>query len=127
MKKKEDVGTSISKLVSRAKVAKIEVSKLSQAEKDAIEEEKKNQPKSVLDELLKDVNKEKEEQERQKLAEGFVRSKQSLAMRVKQEIDHEMVELEDSKFALIQKLNDALLRLDKVNTYKREMSGKLVE
>ena len=61
MKKKEDVGTSISTLVSRAKVAKIEVSKLSEAEKQAIEEEKKAKPKSVLDDLLKDVNKEKEE------------------------------------------------------------------
>jgi len=38
-----------------------------------------------------------------------------------------MEELEASKNKLMQKLNDALVKLDALNTTKRQMSEKLVE
>jgi hypothetical protein len=38
-----------------------------------------------------------------------------------------MQELEEDKTKLVQKLNDALIKLDKLNTNKRLMSQKLVE
>jgi hypothetical protein len=38
-----------------------------------------------------------------------------------------MQELEADKTKLVQKLNDALIKLDKLNTNKRLMSQKLVE
>ena len=38
-----------------------------------------------------------------------------------------MQELESDKTKLVQKLNDALIKLDKLNTNKRLMSQKLVE
>jgi hypothetical protein len=38
-----------------------------------------------------------------------------------------MQALEEDKTKLVQKLNDALIKLDKLNTNKRLMSEKLVE
>ena len=62
-----------------------------------------------------------------KLADGFVRSKRNLAMRVKDNLENQMDEVEQEKIELVQRLNDALIRLDKVNSSKRELSNELVE
>lgn len=56
-----------------------------------------------------------------------MRSKRNIALRIKDELNNEVSEVELEKTELIQKLNTALVKLDKLNTRNREMSNLLVE
>ena len=65
--------------------------------------------------------------EGEKLADGFVRSKRNVALRIKDELNNQVSEVEQQKFELMQKLNHALVKLDKLNNKNREQSNILVE
>ena len=51
-------------------------------------------------------------QEEEKLADGFIRSRRTTEMQVKQELLNAIRKLEEEKTHLIQKLNKALIQLD---------------
>ena len=90
------------KVIDKQRVAQISINEKSRQEleqkKKEREEFKKKNP------LLAELMVEPDEDEG-KLADGFVRSKRNLAMRVRDTLDLEMDELEQSKVELIQKLN----------------------
>ena len=65
--------------------------------------------------------------EEEKFADGFIRSKRNTHLRVKQELLSQIRTVEEAKTALIQKLNKALIKLDKQNQTKRELGEKLLE
>lgn len=48
-------------------------------------------------------------------------------MRIKNNYDNELNNMETDKLSLIQKLNDSLVQLDKLNQEKAQMSNKLIE
>ena len=74
-----------------------------------------------------DPVKQQQEQAENKLADGFVRSKRNQQLRVKGEILTQIQTLEQEKMDLIQKLNKALVKLDKLNSHKKEIGNKLLE
>lgn len=53
--------------------------------------------------------------EEEKYADGFIRSKRNTMMRVKQQLLSQISTIEEQKTALIQKLNRALIKLDRAN------------
>ena len=65
--------------------------------------------------------------EEDKFADGFIRSKRNTNLRVKQELLSQISSIEEAKTALIQKLNKALIKLDRQNQSKREIGEKLLE
>ena len=65
--------------------------------------------------------------EEDKFADGFIRSKRNAHLRVKQELMSQIRSIEEAKTALIQKLNKALIKLDKQNQAKRDLGEKLLE
>ena len=98
MAKKRDVNASIDRIVEKSKVATVEVTNFSKEEKAAAAEakviaekeaEKRKNKVTALGEVFKDVEEIKQKVEEEKLADGFMRSKRSLAMRVKDTIDTE--------------------------------------
>lgn len=78
----------------------------------------KNDDQDILAELA-DKN--------EKIADGFVRSRRTTELRVKDELRANVANLEEEKTNLIQKMNKALIQLDKVNEVKRELGEKLLE
>lgn len=97
-------------------------------------EKKKRETKakgsSVITNILEELtqkNQEVDPIEGEKLANGFFRSKRNLALRIKDEMNNQVSEVEQEKTELIQKLNHALVRLDKLNTKNRTMSNDLVD
>ena len=73
------------------------------------------------------ANGQSQEPEQEKFAAGFVRSERNVQMRVKDKIQEQRQEIEEAKTALMQKLNKALVKLDKVNSQKRELGNQLLE
>ena len=57
----------------------------------------------------------------------FFRSQRSVAMRIKDSYEEQVQKLETDKLQLIQKLNDALVQLDRLNQEKAQTSEKLIE
>ncbi|CDW80517.1 UNKNOWN [Stylonychia lemnae] len=57
----------------------------------------------------------------------FFRSQRSVAMRIKDTYENQVQILETDKLQLIQKLNDSLLQLDKLNQEKATLSNELIE
>lgn len=57
----------------------------------------------------------------------FFRSQRSVAMRIKDSYEVQVQKLETDKLQLIQKLNDALVQLDRLNQEKSQISEKLIE
>ena len=66
-------------------------------------------------------------EDEQKMADGFIRSKRSTDLCAKQELLLQTRSMEEAKTNLIQKLNKALIQLDKQNEVKRELNDKLLE
>ena len=56
-----------------------------------------------------------------------MRSKRNQQLRVKHELLSQINTIEEQKTALIQKLNTALIKLDKAQQAKREIGDKLLE
>lgn len=67
------------------------------------------------------------EDQKKKLADGFVRSERNQAMRVRDTIEQEIEDLKNGKDELIVKLNKKLLKLDELNSQKKIMHEKLAE
>ena len=121
---------SIQKLMNKKKVAPLPVPKKS-AQQIEIEKKKKemelaNNPLAKLMETAKPVDDGSLKPE-DKFADGFMRSKRNTQMRVKAELMSQIQSLDEQKTELIQKLNRALIKLDKQNTEKRELGEKLLE
>ena len=122
------MNASVLKVINASNIAHMEI--LKKNEKDKEEERKKkseerNNSSPLVAGLLGTLESEtklKEEEQSNKLADGFVRSNRNMALRVKNQIDIQMQELEGDKTKLVQKLNDALIKLDGLNTNKRLMS-----
>ena len=117
---------SIQKLMNKKKVAPLPVLKKSAAqieiEKKKKEMELANNPLAKLMETAKPIEKEED-----KFADGFMRSKRNTQLRVKAELHSQIHTLDEQKTELIQKLNRALIKLDRQNTEKREIGEKLLE
>ena len=62
-----------------------------------------------------------------KIADGFVRSKRNQQLRVKGEVLDQIQTIREEKIELIQKLNNALIKLDKMNSSKKDIGNKLLE
>ena len=62
-----------------------------------------------------------------KIADGFVRSKRNQQLRVKGEVFDQIQTIREEKIELIQKLNNALIKLDKMNSSKKDIGNKLLE
>lgn len=58
---------------------------------------------------------------------NFFRSQRSVAMRIKDSYEVELQNMERGKLELIQRLNDALLELDKLNQDKAQLSNALIQ
>jgi len=121
------MNASVLKVINASNIAHMEI--LKKNEKDKEEERKKkseerNNSSPLVAGLLGTLESETKpkEEESNKLADGFVRSNRNMALRVKNQIDIQMQELEGDKTKLVQKLNDALIKLDGLNTNKRLMS-----
>ena len=105
----------------------MEISKREQKEAD--EERRKREAEAKDNPLLKLMGMAEQEKpvKDDKLADGFVRSKRNQALRMKGEILNQIQTIQDEKVALIQKLNNALVALDKMNSTKKEIGNKLLE
>ena len=58
---------------------------------------------------------------------SYHRSQRAVEMRIKDGFDEGVNEIENDKFALIKRLNEHLLELDKMNEEKRTLSTQLIE
>ena len=126
-KRKLVMDENLRKMMDNAKVARIPVPKKSKEQQEAEEAEKKARLRdSPLARLMED-GKKKEEPPPEVFGEGFVRSKRNQHFRVKAELLQACNKVEEEKTALIQKLNRALLKLDKQNEAKKDLSEKLLQ
>lgn len=117
-------------MINQSKVAHLEILKKQEREKELERLAKLNAPKEETNQGISDLLVEDDEPgapEDQVLAKGFVRSDRNMMMRKKDGIDQEIFNLEQQKTALVQRLNDALLKLDRYNKNTREMSEKLLD
>jgi len=101
------MGSAIQKVIENSKIARVEVYARSREEQEAekarreIERNKQGSLMgSVLEELAK-KNKEADPIEGEKLADGFVRSQRNIAMRIKDELYNQVVDVEHEKTELI--------------------------
>jgi hypothetical protein len=76
---------------------------------------------------FKAASKKDEDWPKKKLADGFVRSERSAAMRVRDTIDQEIEDLRTGKDDLIINLNSKMLKLDELTSEKKMMHEKLAE
>ena len=115
LKKKKTLDRSLQKVIDNTRVAHMKVLKKSKQEiesdKKAHEDELANNPLAKLMETAKPKDP-VAEAEKDKFADGFIRSKRNTHLRVKQELLAQIRSVEEAKTALIQKLNKALIKLD---------------
>ena len=106
-------------MIDKNRVARMTVPKKSKEEMEAEAKAKEAELASnPIAKLLATAEKPKDVNalaEQEKFADGFIRSKRSTMMRVKQQLLSQIDTIEEEKTALIQKLNRALIRLDKAN------------
>ncbi len=56
----------------------------------------------------------------------YARSKESLQLKIKDDLNNEVMNLNTEKTSLIQELNKRLVELDRINEEKRDLSSKLI-
>lgn len=133
IKKKAELDKQLQKVIDRTKVAHIAILRKSKEEierkkkeEEEAEAELKNNPlgRLMASGKKKDDTPPKEEE---RFADGFVRSQRNTEMRIKSELLSQISVVEEEKTNLIQKLNNVLIKLDKQNQSKRDLSEKLLE
>ena len=137
LKKKSRLDNSLQRVIDKTKVAHMQILKKSKEEMEAQRKREAEEAAKInpLDKLMGARSKgpsaieaeEKKKEEDNKFADGFIRSKRNTEMRVKSQLMDQINTIEEEKTALIQKMNKALIQLDKQNSTKRELGEKLLE
>lgn len=126
--RKSQMGDAIQKVIDNSKVAHIGVySKSKEEVAQAMRDTGTLRRSSLIKDTTCTLSKTPDPLEGEKLADGFVRSNRNVALRIKDELNNQFTEAEQSKVDLMQKLNHALVKLDKLNSANREQSNLLVE
>ena len=128
--RKASLDGNLQRVIAGHRVAHMEVSRKTPAEREAEEKQREEaeaeRAKNPLARLM-DAQPTREEAPSDLLADGFVRSKRAQQLRVKDSLNGQLNEIGEQKTALIQKLNKALLKLDKINQEKKQLSLDLLE
>ena len=56
----------------------------------------------------------------------YARSKESMQLKIKDDLNNEVMNMKTEKTSLIQELNKRLVELDRINEEKRDLSSKLI-
>lgn len=119
------MGDAIARVIENSKVAHVEIYTRNKDEQE-LEKQKRELDKKKTNEIG-DLLPIQTPLEGEKLADGFVRSQRNMALRIKDELNNQVTEVEQQKVDIMQKLNHALVKLDKLNSQNREQSNLLVE